>query len=1428
MVSPLHVIQLSGFGKAEKRLLAAKINKLGGTFDPQMELHHKCNVLVIKKPCRSEKFLCALATGTPIVKADYITDSYENNCWQNVENYVWRYRPSAEDGPVELFAAPYRVMSMGTSSQLKAFSKWTCAVVVQDSVSSAVYKRILVAGGARLVNITLDNVTSAKHVPMGLTHLITDDYHKGRSLNIIAGSSVHCVIADYMGDFLVNGKPPQPYHYVVPYSPVIDLTGSPVVSDSSLIQEQNKNETDSDIEIMSWSSPVKSHRSNCPLPKKEAGDCTQTDRLAARSLPQPSINRSLNGQLSSCSFKEERNPLPVMSSACHVLADHTTFSSTCQTSGVPIRCSSRSYLLDHSTTIPSIYDTMSVPTTFRSACHVSGGSTTFSSSYCNPSRLATLPVTSDVYGRPFSHSSLGIPSGTLSTLPSTYHESGGPLILPSTHKVSGGLSTYSSTYHGSGGPSTTSPTFHMSGRPSTISPSLHMSGEPSIRSTTYQVSNGFNEDSCVIISQKSSEQKVDAFSTSLASKALSNHNHSGPFTSTPSKRFGNREDSSFPLNTKKYSKLLLLTPPKVVQRKSGSMGSSGSCTSAKVPRLDTQAEVPLEVAPVAGSSLTTPFKINPVILESRKEHSAFYSNQQQTILTAQECSIEQKLPNQAKASTVTVTNVERKLTEPTHVVGERPADTSFIESKPQCRQETQHSNMTRKFSTGSSITVEKNPEQILNRAYKHTGKSSRVAVTSKQADSGSDFSADREQQVLADQSCLGLLKSLTKRLSLAERNALYEKHEQLTCTSTVSIDDEELEFTGEPQEEELQELPVLLQKQICTYFEDEYGHENLSGLELLNLCTSRMHYPQAQLLKQIYDRLLTSTDPVAVHSLHDYLASRLILNPSNKRLREDVAVSPSRLCHTRRMRLIYMSSLSQVEYFQKTYFKYLRTAVQTIMEGGLSLKSLSQVQTNENSEEEEEGEEDGKYHPDVFQPDVESCVDLQKSASTDRDGSLGSILFIGFLHDLLVKDYHTAAGKKQSMLYKICQGNVSQVNLVDSKDCKCLLDISERVLDKGEMELAHKLFKLIGLLGELCRSDDQMEMNHSLAYVVRHISQLIKGCDMKSIEDILIGCLPSWLACYVVKDILSDHSIYSNQLIHPLAESYPQPSLQFLISNYFFLIPSKSKVENRSVSNSSNCHPSHPATKQKRNHKGETPLHTACIRGDLAKVKQLLRDGETNVNTPDNAGWTALHEACFHKHEDIVELLLTHKSSGFHFDGGGEVDMLAAAGDHAFTPLHDAVNVGSVAIVKLLLKHGDRKKLLAAKSNLGTVLDIADGEILELLKNSLCPVEGNENNNSAATQEANLRIAAPRSEIYHTHRCQTDGDVVERYVSYCCLLFSFHLASFPVSPFDKEILNSLSPHLEHFARHIKWLSSDTDELPAAILDRLHTVLLLSL
>lgn len=65
--------------------------------------------------------------------------------------------------------------------------------------------------------------------------------------------------------------------------------------------------------------------------------------------------------------------------------------------------------------------------------------------------------------------------------------------------------------------------------------------------------------------------------------------------------------------------------------------------------------------------------------------------------------------------------------------------------------------------------------------------------------------------------------------------------------------------------------------------------------------------------------------------------------------------------------------------------------------------------------------------------------------------------------------------------------------------------------------------------------------------------------------------------------------------------------------------------------------------KVKKNVKGETQLHTACIKGNVGLVRSLLEQGHP-VNVRDNCGWLPIHEACSYGNLEIVKMLVKYKA----------------------------------------------------------------------------------------------------------------------------------------------------------------------------------------
>ncbi|KAK7077238.1 hypothetical protein SK128_015394 [Halocaridina rubra] len=98
----------------------------------------------------------------------------------------------------------------------------------------------------------------------------------------------------------------------------------------------------------------------------------------------------------------------------------------------------------------------------------------------------------------------------------------------------------------------------------------------------------------------------------------------------------------------------------------------------------------------------------------------------------------------------------------------------------------------------------------------------------------------------------------------------------------------------------------------------------------------------------------------------------------------------------------------------------------------------------------------------------------------------------------------------------------------------------------------------------------------------------------------------------------------------------------------------------------------------RRNEKGETALHKACIAGNLSMVKRLLKQGHP-VNPRDNCGWLPLHEAANHGFCDIVNVLL---------DAGASINDRGGKYCDGITPIHDAAACGNLSVVRLLMSRG--------------------------------------------------------------------------------------------------------------------------------------------
>jgi hypothetical protein len=127
---------------------------------------------------------------------------------------------------------------------------------------------------------------------------------------------------------------------------------------------------------------------------------------------------------------------------------------------------------------------------------------------------------------------------------------------------------------------------------------------------------------------------------------------------------------------------------------------------------------------------------------------------------------------------------------------------------------------------------------------------------------------------------------------------------------------------------------------------------------------------------------------------------------------------------------------------------------------------------------------------------------------------------------------------------------------------------------------------------------------------------------------------------------------------------------------------------------------------------GGGEIHVAAQRGDVEKVKALLKGNPNLVFSQDNKGDTALHWAASNDHKEVAELLIASKADVNARDNKGWTPLHAAAiqgykdmaefllasqadvnarDNNGSTPLQEATAKGHADVAELLRQHGGHK-----------------------------------------------------------------------------------------------------------------------------------------
>ena len=207
------------------------------------------------------------------------------------------------------------------------------------------------------------------------------------------------------------------------------------------------------------------------------------------------------------------------------------------------------------------------------------------------------------------------------------------------------------------------------------------------------------------------------------------------------------------------------------------------------------------------------------------------------------------------------------------------------------------------------------------------------------------------------------------------------------------------------------------------------------------------------------------------------------------------------------------------------------------------------------------------------------------------------------------------------------------------------------------------------------------------------LGQYIKSSpDVTVLELSLAYLQPSWLTQRVCQTLLDryDTSLVSN------LEQPSGASLTAVISWYFYLMPMFKQAIVTPHKKNKVRPPIQPAPRKKpsdinrRNSKGESRLHHACIKNNPSRLKELLAVPGIDVNVADNFGWTPLHEACNHGHIECVKLLLAYQPTSCmasYLNTTMRLCDTMSRNVEGVTPLYDAVANNQVPFIVVTRYH---------------------------------------------------------------------------------------------------------------------------------------------
>ncbi|XP_072044649.1 SMC5-SMC6 complex localization factor protein 1-like [Amphiura filiformis] len=299
---------LSGFTEHEKTELAVEILNLGSKYLEVGEYTADCSHVICMKPMRSEKYLCACATGKWVLSKDYITDSAKAGKWLKEEQYQWGIRHINESvGQSSMAKAPARWHRVVEETGKKSFHGWKVAIFVENKKRKpAVYKRVIECGDGKVVNARLP-IKDADAMATQLTLALVDKTYESDVKSLVA-RGVPCVSPDFIAEHLFEEHPDMTKFLVgkQPVSCQSIVTSTVSSTRSSRRSSRANSKPTSPLKVLAV---VKQERVSPPLRRVKK----QTTLKFTPSVPAVSSVKAASAPAPESSVKTASPPAPVSS-----------------------------------------------------------------------------------------------------------------------------------------------------------------------------------------------------------------------------------------------------------------------------------------------------------------------------------------------------------------------------------------------------------------------------------------------------------------------------------------------------------------------------------------------------------------------------------------------------------------------------------------------------------------------------------------------------------------------------------------------------------------------------------------------------------------------------------------------------------------------------------------------------------------------------------------------------------------------------------------------------------------------------------------------------------------------------------------------------------------------------------------------------------